>query len=287
MDSRGEQWLEAGVDWVTATVPTQGQTHARWLRECQDFCLLSRDAGNDLQERSRLGYDGYQAGTVFIGTRERDSMLLVTGPWADRAFRSLGSQEAHYARIDVQVTVKEAIYEKSRGKRALLEADERNNSLPTNRQRKCRFSGEIEGGWTTYVGSRATGLLLRVYNKGAESKEEKYKGCWRYEYEFRNDHAQAAAVFLDASPKTHQHACASLVRSIATSWGITAPWQALSELAAYQIAAQPETDASRKLKWLQEQVAPSVKWLLDRVPSSVVYSALGLDEGRHSGGHSN
>jgi hypothetical protein len=121
-----------------------------------------------------------------------------------------------------------------------------------------------EGG-TLYVGSRKSECFGRIYDKGAQMGTIPPRMYWRYEVEYKRNHAKLLAdlVWL----KTHDISQRSKViaRQVETFFakaGLPLPaWTSGSEDYPIVRYATRLTTFSSTLKWMAEQVAPALRRL--------------------------
>ena len=269
-------YLEAGIDYLTMTMEQRDLTKPYWYYQCLDCIQMIEDSGNKAYNTRLIGYEGINCGPAFAGENDTSAMFRVSGPWAHKVFFRTFMKTAHYSRLDLQVTYVFSRYQKDIGKKAYQAVENSNKTLSAARRRKCRLVGDNDGGQTCYIGSRSSDTFARIYNKDAQSKEEKYRNSWRYEVETHNNAATGAAEALSLANGTSSHWVANFVHRWCTSRGISVPFKAGDTQAILPPSRQPETNVETKLRWLQSQVAPSIKYLQQHVPDAILYEALGL-----------
>ena len=155
------------------------------------------------------GYNGVMTkgeGSVFFGTKQLDDerdhyMLRCSGGAAERAFYVLPDNKdtgIRCTRIDLQITIPiEADWDYSaRRLRDSLESAKfrRRGSRPG-----LTLLENADGLDTIYIGSRASGRLIRIYVKPTD-----YESCLRLEVEFKGDLAQAAYHALKCGKKVSE-----------------------------------------------------------------------------------
>lgn len=269
--------VEAGVDYLSLSMSNDRPEYAQWCASGYDTLRLSEGLGNILKEGKCNGYEGFYCGGVFFGRRPDGAFLRVSGSLASRVFSRVYSIQAHVSRIDVQSTVRFPEYNANISEVAYQDADTANSRLPEKRRRKLTLWGSNDGGSTLYIGSRKSDIFLRLYNKDAESGEEFYQNCWRYEVELHNEAANSAALYLYEGGRPQARACSSTVWQVFHKRGVTPPYTRESEENALLPQSKPDTDVTRKLRWLQEQVAPTVTLLKGLLPYDILTEALGLN----------
>ena len=253
--------LRAGVDWITATLPSDAHGIAEWrnrgIRHLEDIAK----EGYVIKPRGMLGYYGVSAGNCFVGEREADSMVQFTGAHADRVFDRIYRSDAHISRIDLQVTVKTVEREHNVAKMAYKAATRDNNSLSPARRRKLYIIVGSDGGDTCYIGSPASDQRGRIYNKEVQSEDPEFTRCWRYETVHRNGHAVAVSQTVYARGREHSRVCATLCAAWFGKRGVDVNWFWSGILEPLPLVRTLPTDVETKLRWLDEQVKPTIRYL--------------------------
>jgi DNA relaxase NicK len=137
-----------------------------------------------------------------------------------------------------------------------------------------RFSGEAARIQTVYLGSRTSERYGRVYDKLAESRDEHYRHCWRWEVEVKGEPAGNLADRLVDAPDAAGQMLALLSDYFSTA-GVAPPLIVPRLGERWQIATR-STDDARRLRWLAEQVRPVLDGLTARGWGTDARSALGL-----------
>jgi DNA relaxase NicK len=145
-------------------------------------------------------------------------------------------------------------------------------------QRNATLIEDLRGGATCYVGSRKSQQFARIYNKAAESGEERYQNCWRYEVQLKNDLATKAAAIFAEVEYTQQTMAAIFVRQWLRRRNVSTPWRSEAELTALPTIDPKNTDVERTLDWLRHTVAPSLRRLKKLGLYDSILEALDLDE---------
>jgi DNA relaxase NicK len=270
------EMITAGVDWLTCTMPVGHAYCSRWAHTCISELEYVRWQGYDLVDRSLMGYRGHSVGNCFVGTRDMDVMAQFTGFHADHAFRRIYQEDAHISRIDLQVTVKHRVMPLDVARRGYDQSIEANLRLPVARRRKIYIVCGSDGGDTLYIGSPYSDARCRIYNKEIQSEEILYAKTWRYEVVLRNKHATKAAMVLSSEEGTIEDTTRSIVCNWLTSRGITLPFDAGRSTACLPPIRTLPTDIERQMRWLREQVGPTVRRLTEAGFRDTVTEALGL-----------
>lgn len=255
--------LYSGIDWLTLTLPSDAAGYAEWrnkgIRELERIAT----AGYVLKPRGLLGYYGLSAGNCFVGERDGDSMMQFTGHHADGAFDRVFRSDAHISRVDMQVTVKTVERHADVAKQAYNGATLNNDSLPQGRRRKLVLIVGSDGGDTVYVGSPSSDARGRIYNKEVQSEQPEFTRCWRYEVVYRNSNATTASAAIYAQGSDHTRICQIAVASWFGSRGVDVNWFFSGILEPLPLKRTLPTDIEAKLRWLEVQVAPTIRYLCE------------------------
>lgn len=268
--------LEAGIDWLTMTYRTQAHDYQQWLQDCLSALQLLIDEGNSPRPGATLGYKGTQAGSLYLGERQVDGMCRISSSWAGKMFPRVMRDGAGVSRLDLQVTVWNPPDGKDTGSNAYDAACKHNDTLADANKRAIRFQTDYAGGYTCYIGARGSEHFARIYDKGRESNEAEYAGAWRFEVELHDKPAKLAAYYLYS--KKHGLAeiiVRTLVRYFAER-GVRVPFSAKEGATATISSTSPKSDADKKIAWLREQVAPTVRKLREMGLEAAAIDALGL-----------
>lgn len=233
-------------------------------------------AGVMRKQWSQLGYSGSAFGPVRWGFRPDGVMVQASGQAAHIICELLPWVGWHCTRIDLQVTVKDT---RSTQERMLLH---RNQALTGRtaagggRPWRVRYIEGMGDGDSLYIGSRASQVMMRVYDKERESgRADEYLGCVRYEVEFKG--AAARTAFAQVTDSTaRRRAVLDIVAAKCAHYGIEAPLDTPTG-AVYNIRGQAEvTDLEAQMCWLARSVAPVVKRLTRLGYKADVLQALGI-----------
>lgn len=255
--------IYAGLDWLTVTLPNDAPGNAEWRNRGIRALESIAEEGNVLKPRGMLGYYGVSCGNCFVGERDADSMQQFTGFHADRVFDRLYRNDAHFSRIDIQVTVKTVERHADVAKEAYNSATQDNDSLPPARRRKLSLIVGSDGGDTAYIGSPSSDQRGRIYNKEVQSERPEYTRCWRYEVVYRNDYATTASKAIYARGSEHTRFCTIAAATWFGQRGISCNWFFSGLLEPMPLIRTRPTDIEAKLRWLETQVAPTVRYLCE------------------------
>lgn len=266
--------VEAGVDWVTATVKDRscaGRIASLW----EEIVSRETKAGGVVVGKSKLGYDGMGVNGNFWGVRDDSMMLMLSGKTAHQNFLDVYRCNVNITRIDIQVTVSLPEYDGAWGEKAVIEAQTLRASLPNRNWARIRHLRSFGFGDTVSVGSRSSDKYGRIYDKEKQQRNGSYERCWRYEIEYKGDYAKLIAAEL-YSPYRQHLSVAHLVRSQFEDWGFSLPID-VEVVELPQTPTSVNTDQDRTLDWLSKQVSPSIAKLIDGgVSRETLLSLLGL-----------
>lgn len=273
--SAAAEWRvkEVRVDYVTLTARRQ-ETRKALIVFGQTITVAEQRSGADVRPFAWQGYRGLSAGHVTWGDREDGSLLRLGGDLAAHHWRTAARAYDNCTRLDLAVTARRSPPARQLAEVAFERAREEIERGASNGLTSLVMDNR--GGQTCYIGSRTSDRFARLYDKEKESAQEEYAGCWRWELETKGDVAVALLRQLvradDAGPlaraTVHQHF---------TSKGCRPPWPSTGEPAALSIK-KPESDDATRLRWLRDQVAPSVARLTERGKLIEVLRALGLGD---------
>lgn len=219
-----------------------------------------------------MGYDGFHIGQVTYGRRSDSELLQLSGSASALYFESLMELQAKVTRLDLQVTVKldrQTLRPELDGFRSASAFKGRNG-----RPMRATLTQSNAGGATCYVGSPASNQRGRLYDKYAESGEEKYRNAHRYEVQLRAENADYVAKHLSKVPDKRTF-IVSYVWQWFTDRGIVPEFMpAITE--PLPPLKRPLTDLTRTLEWLHNAVRPTVHRLVDAGNGNELLEALGL-----------
>lgn len=263
--------VEARVDWITATAKWGPRASA--LVELAERDMLGEQLyGGKFDEWHFQGYRGFQCGDTRWGWGKHGAVVVYTKERAHSAAPDLARLADHWSRIDYCVTV----FDVSGRIRPPVDYWATYDRLypdgndPVHLQRfQDHGSGE-----TVTLGSRKSATYLRCYDKYHESKGDYAKGCWRWELELKREQAEAAqSRWLRSIVFPSQ--VAGLVKAWPEAHLLGCPWSKLGNLEpCHQL--RHTRDADRTLRWLAEQVQPSVEWVAEARGEAAVKQALRL-----------
>lgn len=269
--------ITAGVDWITATLPTTSPTGELWVERGLSVLDEIAKGGYDLYERTMQGYYGISAGNCFVGSRDDTHIVQMTGYHANDHFTSIYRPDLHVARIDVQLTAKFDVMPLLLAQEAYDAISTSNQRIPDKTRRKCTIIAGSDGGATFYLGSRASDQFGRIYNKEVQSDDPVYKRSWRYEVVFRNDLASDLAGRCPAEATARAQWAVEVVAAWFHRRGVDCAGLDAVEGEVLPLVRTLPTDIERQLKWLEHQVGPTVKRLLEAGYGDTLRVLLGME----------
>jgi hypothetical protein len=262
-----------GVDWITCTAtssPGRQNLTSLWAKYSAKMSAL----GETTKKSGFQGFQGALCGPLFFGRREDTLLLRISSGLADEVFPLIAWSEVKCTRIDLQVTVRLAVYDGSIAEDLAWRRAHNNEHLgqpltPTQRLVKGYGAGD-----TLYIGSRTSPRYGRIYDKQKESPAEAYDRCWRFEIEYKRVMAPKVVEWLMAQ-SDRSWAIVEAVKGQCEQWDIECPTVAKGSLIPGSIGRRT-FDNDRALNWLRTQVAPSVERLLGTCDIDDILGALNL-----------
>jgi DNA relaxase NicK len=270
-----ERFVSVGVDWVTATA-TDDKAVRHLAEQWQVWVQVAKQAGDLPKKDGRLGYRGFSVQRVFFGVRHDGCMVQASGFAADAWYNIIHEAGAHVTRLDLQVTGVVNGNAQEISQSIVLAALEGRSGKNGGRPRKVTRIEGFGDGDTVSVGSRSSNLFGRAYDKHAETPDEYPAGSWRFEVEYKQEHAQAALeALMNAENKTRT--IEAMVRSFYEARGIVIPLDLTGDAPVLHLGKVTTSD-DKTLNWLAKHVRPSVQRLVQAGKKEQVLLALGLTE---------
>jgi hypothetical protein len=265
------------VDYLTITAKhgTKEQAACETVYETIKYDEVTH--GLDEKPARAMGYMGQKVGTMFVGSSPQGTMFRASGELAQVAakmFAWMGGNH-HVTRIDFQLT-----WEFAHDWSELAETEctcvrtalkeKKGDAAPT-----VRLISSFGKGDTLTIGARSSEVFIRLYDKTREMKLNAAPWLWRYEVELKGERAlQAMRLF------TSRNGDNEVIHQVVDYWCkdrlLGVPWSPTTPLSWPEVG-RPESDAERKLKWLETHVKSSVQYLINKGHRSLVYEVLGLD----------
>ncbi len=184
------------IDWITVTVPDDPVNGPDvGLGIVAAWTAAKESTKDERRPWAWLGFHGWVQGGVRWGHRPGLALAMVSGAAADHYCHLVATEGAHVSRLDVCADVSFARDTPGlAGSMALAAAAARESGALQAKTRIALIDG-FGSGDTFYLGSRKSGLFLRVYDKYRESGDEAYKWVWRFELEVKD--ARAALILAE------------------------------------------------------------------------------------------
>lgn len=268
--------IEPAIDWLTTTWTHEQAGSADMLDRALTFERQVYQNGNTQEAAQWQGYFGRKTGSFFVGERQDGYIVRVSGSLAHSAYTSIYRPGMRVSRLDVAVTVWLTPHDANVGLSALSEARLAKLAGKVKHPVKITHFEEDDGGFTLYLGKRLSRVFARLYNKEAESGDPYYEGAWRYECEIHNQSATETATELFYSLFPTEEAICSAVWAYYHSKGVVPVFPTFPTGFQVVLPRREETTTERSLRWLSEQVKPTVARLSEMGYTSSVLAALGL-----------
>lgn len=271
--------IESQVDWLT--VSAHGRDSSQNMLDFARGLAKEQKAKGNRERRWRLmGYEGTHVGAIEYGQRDSESTILrLIGQEAERHLSNALSLADQVTRVDYAVTSRADPPDANFGRETYQMAEAYRAGHPESA--RPWFTGDSDGGFTCYVGSRQSDNFLRVYNKQAEcialqdeAGAERYRACWRVELEAKASMAGALATLASES-EDRADVVLHYLDAYCKAHGIAPPFlvgQPMALLPGFRRRA----DAESRLRHLARNVRPTLDWLRDAGELDRALSALGL-----------
>lgn len=270
----GTNVLQVAVDWMTATTPADGR---EWPLLLAADAILDQEEhhGAELARARWQGYDLKTCGGCWAGSRQDSALVRLSGETAGLYWERLVRHAKKITRLDVAVTVRPEPPDPR------LAATHLSEALRWRKGRaqpfKVNYHGSPEGIQTIYLGSRQSPTFGRIYDKFAESEDDRWRDSWRYEVETKDIVATRLARALLAE-RHRQGPMRVYVHDWFTKHGVkprfTRPFGDV-----HAPSGKGPTDDERTLRWWDDQVAGVYARLAPKVGAGRMLSALGATSG--------
>ena len=245
--------IDAGIDYVRLT-SQEDHCKSRMFEYFRKIALVDEAAGGKIEKGGIFGFYGQKSRHALFGDRKDWSLVQASGRFAKDAL-VLARPGIQASRIDVQVTMR---VEDGSVSEAVREAYNNACDVPCgkHRPRDVKMTESRRKAQTVYIGSRFSDIYVRIYDKEAESGQEEYKNCIRFEVEIKGR----------ASKQLWQHMTESsdgvgflvhLLVDVLKKRGIEIDVGAFEKLPVFKPSLQ-QTKAEATMAWFNRVVAPSV-----------------------------
>jgi DNA relaxase NicK len=275
-DDAKVEYIEGGIDWLTATLPSSSPTGELWVEHCLSVIDQIAERGYEVKARTLQGYYGASAGNCFVGSREDGHIIQLTGSLANDYFSSVYRTDLHVSRLDVQTTAKFDVMPTTIAMKGYHNAALNNKTLPESRRRKLVIIRGSDGGDTLYIGSASSLQRGRIYNKAVQSEIPQYARCWRYEVVFRNELGTQLAARVPYPIGTRAKWAAQICLDWFEHRGVPDCGFNSGLDVILPLTSPIPSDVERKLRWIEKQVAPTVRYLIEKGYRDTILASLNL-----------
>jgi len=189
-ETKGERLVSFGCDWLTVTF-SDYDFHSRAVVFIGDLREWEIACGSKIVPWRAMGYSGWHCGQVDYGERPDGHIVRLSGEVARLFWWRLFPMSTRVSRFDLQITV-------DIGRNPTKEVTGLYNRLYSHwKSRQNRPSIRLvcgtNVGATLYLGKRSSERFGRLYDKGAESGDDKLFNCVRAEIELKGRRASQVA----------------------------------------------------------------------------------------------
>jgi len=265
------------IDYLTITAKHETQEQAACESVYESIKYDEVTTGLDEKPARAMGYTGQKVGTMFLGVSPQGTMFRASGELAQVAakmFAWIGGNH-HVTRIDFQLTWQTArdLSNYAEVQCETVRTAQKQSALKVPPQ--VRLISSFGKGDTLTLGARSSEVFVRLYDKTREMKLDAAPWLWRFEVELKGERAlQAMRLFVS------RNADNEVIHQVVDYWCrdrlLDVPWQPTTPLSWPEVG-RPETDAEKKLRWLENNVRSSVQYLVNKGHRSLVMEVLGLD----------
>jgi hypothetical protein len=273
--------VNVGLDYLRLTADDENEK-ASLLAASEIILLQDAKLGYTPRPGGQIGFYGRRGRHCFFGKRNEWAMLQVSGFACRDNFNTLLRQRSRATRLDIQVTLRIP-----GGIDALMVLCKTSsiNARPGNGKKWKTKSIDEDGRiQTIYIGKRASEWFGRIYDKYAESGDEAYKDCVRFEIEIKGQAARDVWTQMKESNRPHAF-CNTVVIEWFARHGITIENHLLQENVP-DIPRREKPSEDKKVAWLANMVSGTVAYLCGTGHFWPVFNALfkkGLTECERSG----
>lgn len=228
-------------------------------------------AGHNLRPFSAHGFSGHRLGDLGIATNGPSHWVTVSGYFAETEAPILFRVADHATRVDLAVTAEfnPRVEELASREYYRFEAQD-----PEATTKKHSLILSENGGQTFYIGSRKSSRFGRLYDRGARAGTHIPGQCWRWEVEYKGD--KADQIRTDLTRLDHASTIkAGLVTDFFQGRGIAIP-ALVGPVSMVEHGSTHAKSLYNTLEWYAQQVAPSVKRLIDSGLEQEALKALGF-----------
>ena len=264
--------VSAGVDWITLVGDTETRINGM-VSLASQLVSLAMQRGYQRKGWGMAGYTGFQSLGVQYGVRGPSALVRLSGDVAQLHWTSFVPLSTNCTRVDLQLTVKTTSSPSDVVQSEYRRA--KRHSLKLKKGPAVTIVHCTTGGDTCYLGKRQSNVYGRIYDKFAESKDERFKGTVRYEVEYKGHLAKRIVADLDHSKSSTARAVSRVHRFFSDRG---CPLPITTPLPTHLGVPRYRSDHARALRWLSEQVRPTVQRLIESGHQLEVVESLGMLE---------
>lgn len=260
------------MDYITATA-----THSyleQPLRQIgEELVEGEAHCGNEVRKWRGLGYHGKSAGSASFGVGPQGVLVRASSGLASDHWRTLAHWSTNVTRLDVQVTL--SVGPKATDFITNKWGEARQHWLAHKHLAEPRLRSGVNGAETIELGSRQSERCGRIYDKFKETKLDHYRGCVRFEAEFKGGVSKAVTSDLLRKPLAPTYVIPYVLgffhkQRIGLELSTHAP--------AFIKGPSNVSDRGRKLLYLEKSIRPLVMRLIETGDLGEVIAALGLND---------
>lgn len=217
-----------------------------------------------------FGFYGHKTRHALYGVKKEWQMLQISGYAAKRALR-LTQDGTQASRIDLQLTYQVG-EENVEGWVRKTYNDACGHQDASRKHLQVNMIESRHKAQTVYIGSRASDIFFRCYDKFAESGKEEHKGCVRFELELKGRASKALWRALCDGEQTLRSSLQMVIHMLKER-GVTVPCEDIDD----QDVKLPPREATKEestIAWLHRQVGPVVKRLTQTSHWMYAFNAL-------------
>lgn len=273
--------MDAGIDYVRVT-SAEDSAKLRMVAFYQAIVSRDEKLGYDEQRGGAFGFVGHKTRHALYGYKREWAMVQASGYEAKGALK-MAISGTQCSRLDLQLT-----YYVGEGEVEGVIRNAYNQACalgdPQRRHMNVTMIESRHKSQTVYIGSRASDIFFRIYDKFAESKKEEYRGCVRFEVEVKGRASKALWARLIVGEEDMFGMLTMLV-GLLKERGIEVP---NPEIEAHDVVhfRKPKTLTENRISWLARQVAPTVTKLVQShgwtFPFSVLFAESCTEQDRHA-----
>lgn len=276
----GRYITESGIDYLTVTLPANGLETRDTYERLKEIHIRKDWGGQVGVEESTWRWNGYvgkKVGRLLWGCRDDGSIIRVSSSAAQTVAVALQGTEWRASRIDLQATVRLAgqtpdSHIKDMSQRAVMA-----RAGAVGAPVKIAHINGYGAGDTLSIGSRASDVYLRLYNKQAESEHSDYTQCVRVEVEAKSVRARNLYWAWGVAQDKPAFVLETL-QAIAQRRGVETLEGLTGAGGIIPLGRTESTNLESRLLWLASSVKPAVDKLVAAGWRQDVLDALGLSE---------